>query len=94
MAPVSAAAVSKFPTKIHDPPLPAWYPRQMITMEDRVKSLEQEVSGKKAFLERTATKKMDWENTVRMFENDPLFREAIQLGREYRETQPLLKAGS
>ena len=64
----------------------------MITMEDRVKSLEQEVAGMKALLERSVTSKMDWENTVGMFENDPLFREAIQLGREYRETQPMLEA--
>ena len=60
----------------------------MITMEERVKSLEQEVAGMKALLDRTASVKNDWESTVGVFESDPLFKEAMSLGREYRESQP------
>jgi hypothetical protein len=60
----------------------------MITMEERVKSLEQEVAGMKAILGRTAPVKNDWESTVGTFESDPLFKEALRLGREYRESQP------
>ena len=63
----------------------------MITMEERVKSLEQEVAGMKAILGRTASVKSDWESTVGTFESDPLFKEALRLGREYRESQPPLE---
>ena len=59
----------------------------MITMEERVKSLEKEVAGMKAILGRTALVKNDWESTVGAFESDPLFKEALRLGREYRESQ-------
>jgi hypothetical protein len=60
----------------------------MITMEERVKSLEQEVAGMKAILGQTASVKNNWESTVGAFESDPLFKEALRLGREYRESQP------
>ena len=60
----------------------------MITMEERVKSLEQEVAGMKAILDRSTSVKNDWESTVGVFESDPLFKEAMSLGREYRESQP------
>jgi hypothetical protein len=59
----------------------------MITMEERVKSLEQEVAGMKAILGRSSSVKNDWESTVGAFESDPLFKEAMRLGRDYRESQ-------
>ena len=63
----------------------------MITMEERVKSLEQEVAGMKAILGRSESVKNNWESTLGAFENDPLFKEAMSLGREYRESQPPLE---
>ena len=63
----------------------------MITMEERVKSLEQEVAGMKAILGRTASVENDWESTVGAFESDPLFKKALSFGREYRESQPSLE---
>ncbi len=60
-------------------------------MEERVKSLEQEVAGMRALLRRSASGKNDWESTVGAFESDPLFQEALRLGREYRESQPPLE---
>ena len=63
----------------------------MIMVEERVKSLEQEVAGMKAILGRSASVKNDWESTVGAFQNDPLFKEAMSLGREDRESQPPLE---
>ena len=62
----------------------------MITMEERVRSLELEVAGMKALLTRSTSRRKDWESTVGTFEGDPLFKEALSLGREYRESQPQL----
>ena len=59
----------------------------MITMEERVKSLEQEVAGMKALLQLSVAGENHWERTVGAFENDRLFSEALRLGREYRENQ-------
>lgn len=59
----------------------------MVSIEERVKSLEQEVAGMKALLSEPASREGGWESTVGAFEGDPLFREALRLGREYRETQ-------
>ena len=63
----------------------------MMTVEERVKSLEEEVAGMKAILGRTAAMKNDWESTVGIFESDPLFKEAMRLGRDFRESQPPLE---
>ena len=60
----------------------------MTTMEERVKSLEHDIAGMKALLGRSTFGKNDWESTVGTFESDPLFKEALRLGREYRESQP------
>lgn len=57
-------------------------------LEDRVKSLENEVAGMKLLIRRPASRKIEWESTVGAFESDPLFLEAISLGREYRQNQP------
>lgn len=56
-------------------------------MEERVKSLEQEVAGMKALLGRSLSVNDHWESTVGAFESDPLFNEALRLGRDYRENQ-------
>ena len=45
----------------------------------------------KAILGRTASVENDWESTVGAFESDPLFKEALSFGREYRESQPSLE---
>jgi len=60
----------------------------VITIEERVKSLEEEVAGMKALLGGAPPRGPDWERTVGTFEGDPLFQEAMRLGREYREGQP------
>lgn len=60
----------------------------MTKIEERVKSLEQEVAGMKVLLRRSAPRENGWESTVGAFESDSLFREALRLGREYRESQP------
>jgi hypothetical protein len=57
----------------------------MISIEDRVKSLEEEVAGMKAILQKPVPREDRWESTVGTFEGDPLFLEALRLGREYRE---------
>jgi len=59
----------------------------MSTMEQRVNSLEREVAELKATLGLRAPANKDWESTVGMFQDDPLFLEAMKLGREYRESQ-------
>lgn len=61
----------------------------MTTMEERVNVLEQEVAGLKATLGLSKPAEKDWESTVGMFQNDSLFEEAMKLGREYRESQPM-----
>jgi hypothetical protein len=60
----------------------------MTTLEERLNTLEQEVAGLKAMLAAPQRDKGDWQSTVGMFENDPLFQEAMRLGREYRTSQP------
>ncbi|MDZ4288681.1 MAG: hypothetical protein U0984_12020 [Prosthecobacter sp.] len=59
----------------------------MTTMEERMNSLEQEVAGLKAMLGLSKPVKKDWESTVGMFQNDPVFDEVMDLGRQWREAQ-------
>ena len=52
-------------------------------IEQRLATLEEQVAG----ILRTHAPRKAWESTVGMFQDDPLFREAMRLGREYRESQ-------
>ena len=61
----------------------------MTTIEERLNSLEQEVAELKALLDLAKPVKKDWESTVGAFQDDPLFVEAMKLGRKYRESQRL-----
>ena len=57
-----------------------------------VAALEEEVSRLKALLERKKDDKPWWEKIAGTFANDPLYDEAMRLGREYREsTRPKVK---
>lgn len=56
------------------------------TLETRVETLEHEVTGIKAMLERRRRDK-DWRVTFGMSRNDPAFEELVRLGREIREHQ-------
>jgi hypothetical protein len=56
-----------------------------IPLEDRVAALEKEVEKLKRLVKGGAKK--DWlDQIVGSFANDPLYEEAMQLGREYRES--------
>jgi hypothetical protein len=61
-------------------------------LEKRVTMLEQEVSRLRFLLERQKKSKPWWEQIAGTFANDPLYDEAMRLGREYREsTRPKTK---
>lgn len=52
------------------------------SMEKRLSALEQEVERLKAQLDTRPW----WEKVAGSFANDPMFDEAMRLGREYRES--------
>ena len=57
-------------------------------LEDRVTALEAEVARLKEKLESAAnSSKPWWEQIAGTFANDPVYEEAMRLGREYRESQ-------
>lgn len=56
------------------------------TLEERVATLEKELSEVKLLLKQPRREK-DWRRTVGMFANDPFYEEVIRLGREYREQE-------
>ena len=55
------------------------------TLEERVAELEAEVARLKRRLEPEA-KKPWWEERIGAFADDPMYDEAMRLGREYRES--------
>jgi hypothetical protein len=56
-------------------------------IEDRVAALEAEMARMKAQLEKVVPAQRDWLDEVYgAFEGDPIFEEAMRLGREYRES--------
>jgi hypothetical protein len=58
-----------------------------VSLEDRVKALEEEVTRLKAELKRGAKPKQAWWDQIAgTFANDPLYEKAMRLGREYRES--------
>lgn len=50
-------------------------------------SLEDEVAGLKALPGMTKPLQKDWESTVGIFQNDPVFGEVMEPGRQWREAQ-------
>jgi hypothetical protein len=58
------------------------------SVDQRLKSLEEEVARLKAQVEATNRAEDPWKRDVdSAFANDPAFMEAMRLGREYREAQ-------
>jgi hypothetical protein len=56
-------------------------------LAERVTALEAEVARLKAKVEGTGGKAVPWwEKIAGAFANDPMFEEAMRLGREYRES--------
>ena len=59
----------------------------MESLEDRVTALEKEMTRLKARLEPTKETSSDWIDKIYgSFANDPIYEEAMRLGREYRES--------
>jgi hypothetical protein len=57
------------------------------SLEERVQALEEELARLKAELKRGAKSKQPWwEQIAGTFANDPVYEEAMQLGRKYRES--------
>jgi hypothetical protein len=56
-------------------------------LEERVAALEAEVARLRLKVEGAASQRRDWWNEIAgTFANDPLYEEAMRLGREYRES--------
>ncbi len=56
-----------------------------VRLEDRVSALEADVASLKQLV-HLAAKVPWWEQRFGSFANDPLYLEAMRLGREYRES--------
>jgi hypothetical protein len=62
-------------------------PKAVIELKTRLTALEAEVAQLKQKVETVVPdRKPWWEKIVGTFENDPLYEEAMRLGREYRES--------
>ena len=57
------------------------------SLEKRVEELEKEVAELKRD-HNASTAKRDWRNRIGKFKDDPLYDEAMRLGRSYRRQQP------
>jgi hypothetical protein len=55
-------------------------------LEQRVTDLEAEVSNLKHKFDEFATVQSWWEQIVGTFEDDPIYNEAMKLGRHYRRS--------
>lgn len=61
------------------------------TLEDRVTTVEQELERLKRRLDTdNAPPPAGWEQIFGIFADDPLFEEAVRLGREWRDSQNAL----
>jgi len=59
-----------------------------VKVEDRLAALEQDVAALKARLEGKPRTTKEWLDQVSgKFANDPMYDEAMRLGREWRESQ-------
>jgi hypothetical protein len=58
----------------------------MNTLEERVATLERELSALKEQVSQSTTAK-NWRLSVGIFAEDPVFEEMVREGREYREQQ-------
>jgi hypothetical protein len=59
----------------------------MLPLEERVKELEEEVARIKATLKQQAVSVVPWTKQIAgTFADDPLYDEAMRLGRRYRES--------
>ncbi|MBI3649592.1 MAG: hypothetical protein HY231_00925 [Acidobacteria bacterium] len=59
----------------------------VVEIELRVAALEDEVARLKEQLEKVAPSQEDWLDEIYgAFDNDPIYEEAMRLGREYRES--------
>jgi hypothetical protein len=56
-------------------------------IEKRLTNLEREVAHLRSQNERPRSKARWWEKIAGSFANDPLFEEAMRLGRKWRESQ-------
>ncbi len=60
---------------------------QATTLELRVSALEAEITRVKEQLARTAPAQGDWLDEIfGVLDHDPIYEEAMRLGREYRES--------
>jgi hypothetical protein len=58
------------------------------SLRERVETLEAEVARLKQLLERTSPPERPWWQEIwGTFKDDPIYAEAMRLGREYRESQ-------
>jgi hypothetical protein len=59
----------------------------MVPLEQRVKALEEELARLKAQIGEKGKGSVDWLDKIwGSFANDPIYDEAMRLGREYRES--------
>lgn len=64
----------------------------MSSIEKRVEALEQEVSRLKALMMDEKARRPWWNEIAGTFKDDPVYKEAMELGRKYREsTRPKAK---
>lgn len=55
-------------------------------LEDRVAKLETEFNSLRKLLGEQPSPTKDWRAIIGTFADDPIFEEAMKLGREYRES--------
>lgn len=59
-----------------------------LSIEERLQALEKDVSDLKNTLDVNVPGRNAWLNSLGRFKDDPLFDEALRLGRAYRKRQP------
>lgn len=58
----------------------------MATIEERVDQIERTVALMQATLGAAVASDRWWDTIADVYENDPLFEEAVRLGREWRDS--------